>query len=359
MTHPDQPAGAQGATMLAIANAIDPPSPTIGVGNFDEMRMRRHMANDIRAAAEALSSASVVRGEPLLRPASSGPAPGCYCKPGKCMAPVVMGEQMPCRDPAKAAQGGVERSASPEAPTPPQLLACPFCGGTGRIVAADEAGPDAYVVCCRKCQASSPVVYALKEGAEQKLVEAWNRRVGDSQRADAAERLLRKCMNERAQEFKRANDAENRRAPLPSAGEGKYVEPPLVKNLRDTAMHAMKRNNAWEWGLHNDAAAEIERLARENAALNKALDGEEERVSASKGRTVQELERLILRIEGLTLPSYTSQDEVHRDRVSRAGVCTEIRCRIDELRGKTTSDLSAADAFIGAGQMIASKESGT
>jgi hypothetical protein len=29
---------------------------------------------------------------------------GCYCKPGVCMAPVVMGSQTPCRNPAKAAQ---------------------------------------------------------------------------------------------------------------------------------------------------------------------------------------------------------------------------------------------------------------
>lgn len=27
---------------------------------------------------------------------------GCYCEPGKCMAPVIMGRQMPCRDRQKA-----------------------------------------------------------------------------------------------------------------------------------------------------------------------------------------------------------------------------------------------------------------
>ena len=30
-------------------------------------------------------------------------AKGCYCKPGKCMAPTIMGRQMDCRDPHKAA----------------------------------------------------------------------------------------------------------------------------------------------------------------------------------------------------------------------------------------------------------------
>jgi hypothetical protein len=29
--------------------------------------------------------------------------PGCNCQPGRCMAPVVMGRQTPCRDPEKAA----------------------------------------------------------------------------------------------------------------------------------------------------------------------------------------------------------------------------------------------------------------
>lgn len=40
---------------------------------------------------------------------------GCYCKPGKCTAPVVMGRQMPCRDPRKAA------------------ALCPTCKGTKQI----------------------------------------------------------------------------------------------------------------------------------------------------------------------------------------------------------------------------------
>gem|GEM_PF-6100904 len=41
--------------------------------------------------------------EPLLKPAGHIQT-GCYCKPGRCMAPVVMGRQTKCLDPNKAAQ---------------------------------------------------------------------------------------------------------------------------------------------------------------------------------------------------------------------------------------------------------------
>jgi hypothetical protein len=33
---------------------------------------------------------------------------GCYCNPGECMAPTIMGRQMPCRDPQKAAAPKVQ-----------------------------------------------------------------------------------------------------------------------------------------------------------------------------------------------------------------------------------------------------------
>jgi hypothetical protein len=39
----------------------------------------------------------------LLRNANEPLPDGCYCKPGKCAAPVIMGRQTPCRDPQKAA----------------------------------------------------------------------------------------------------------------------------------------------------------------------------------------------------------------------------------------------------------------
>lgn len=41
--------------------------------------------------------------EPLLKPAGHIQV-GCYCKRGRCMAPVVMGRQTKCLDPNKAAQ---------------------------------------------------------------------------------------------------------------------------------------------------------------------------------------------------------------------------------------------------------------
>jgi hypothetical protein len=50
---------------------------------------------------EPLRSKSKARA--LLRPVNEPLPPGCYCQPGRCMAPVVMGRQMPCRDPQKAA----------------------------------------------------------------------------------------------------------------------------------------------------------------------------------------------------------------------------------------------------------------
>jgi hypothetical protein len=42
-------------------------------------------------------------GESLLRSDSEALPAGCYCKPGQCMAPTIMGRQQPCRDPEKAA----------------------------------------------------------------------------------------------------------------------------------------------------------------------------------------------------------------------------------------------------------------
>lgn len=43
-------------------------------------------------------------GKSLLRPAINATTPlppGCYCEPGKCAAPRIMGRQTPCRDPEK------------------------------------------------------------------------------------------------------------------------------------------------------------------------------------------------------------------------------------------------------------------
>ena len=38
--------------------------------------------------------------EPLLNPASKH-SPMCHCPPNTCQAPIIMGKQMPCRDPKR------------------------------------------------------------------------------------------------------------------------------------------------------------------------------------------------------------------------------------------------------------------
>jgi hypothetical protein len=43
------------------------------------------------------------RRESLLHQPNEPLPEGCYCQPGRCMAPVIMGRQTPCRDPIKAA----------------------------------------------------------------------------------------------------------------------------------------------------------------------------------------------------------------------------------------------------------------
>lgn len=45
-------------------------------------------------------------GASLLCKANAPLPEGCYCKPGECSAPVIMGRQTPCRDPQKAKQTG-------------------------------------------------------------------------------------------------------------------------------------------------------------------------------------------------------------------------------------------------------------
>lgn len=64
-----------------------------------------------------------------------------------------------------------------------ELKPCPFCGGAAEVVEADEAGEGAYAVQCRTrgCEASSAVMFALKEDVTDQLAAKWNRRAADDE----------------------------------------------------------------------------------------------------------------------------------------------------------------------------------
>jgi len=66
------------------------------------------------AVAAELNRRTPEPGQPeaALRKANEPLPKGCYCEPGKCMAPMIMGVQQPCRDPQKAA--GVVPPSQPE-----------------------------------------------------------------------------------------------------------------------------------------------------------------------------------------------------------------------------------------------------
>ena len=64
-----------------------------------------------------------------------------------------------------------------------RLRECPFCGGDARIIPhqfySDEKKAwvtDCYGIDCQDCHASSYQFY----GTERQAIEAWNRRVGDT-----------------------------------------------------------------------------------------------------------------------------------------------------------------------------------
>lgn len=50
-----------------------------------------------------------LKSQSLLRSATTQTINGCYCKPGQCMAPIIMGIQMPCLDPEKAARSANQK----------------------------------------------------------------------------------------------------------------------------------------------------------------------------------------------------------------------------------------------------------
>lgn len=100
------------------------------------------------------------------------------------------------RDPGWEASGPVPEPTSSTLPAPGTedggaLLPCPFCGGVAAYMTADEAGPDAYVVTCMQCHASSAVHYAVKESPREKAIAAWNRRAAPSAPAETPGLLKR------------------------------------------------------------------------------------------------------------------------------------------------------------------------
>ena len=71
--------------------------------NVHDLRQRAEKAEARVKELEGILPA--VMGKSLLRPAISAEnplPPGCYCEPGKCSAPKIMGRQTACRDPEKA-----------------------------------------------------------------------------------------------------------------------------------------------------------------------------------------------------------------------------------------------------------------
>lgn len=81
------------------AGLPDTPLASSYVATCDHIENLADLALSARAAVPegfAMVPASLLR--------KPGPLPdGCYCKPGQCAAPVVMGRQTACRDPQKAA----------------------------------------------------------------------------------------------------------------------------------------------------------------------------------------------------------------------------------------------------------------
>ncbi len=66
-------------------------------------KMREMFNRKLARERHARQQEQFERHKSLLRSPGERPGPGCHCQPGKCMAPKIMGRQMPCLDPEKAA----------------------------------------------------------------------------------------------------------------------------------------------------------------------------------------------------------------------------------------------------------------
>jgi Lar family restriction alleviation protein len=57
------------------------------------------------------------------------------------------------------------------------LLPCPFCGGEPRFgTGASEGIEGGHFIECGNCQASTSLVFPLKDDVTRELAERWNRR---------------------------------------------------------------------------------------------------------------------------------------------------------------------------------------
>lgn len=67
-----------------------------------------------------------------------------------------------------------------------ELKFCPFCGGEATVFVSSEGG---VFVICMKCQTRTKTLvdslqYNKPTNAVDKVIEAWNRRVNDGEKAD-------------------------------------------------------------------------------------------------------------------------------------------------------------------------------
>ncbi len=92
------------------------------------------VALDCIAAAIRARSTTSEPPRSLLRSPDEKPPEGCYCKPGRCMAPVIMGRQQPCLDPAKA-------SLCPHCALPQMNCDCMPARSTASGKPAESVGP--------------------------------------------------------------------------------------------------------------------------------------------------------------------------------------------------------------------------
>lgn len=71
-----------------------------------------------------------------------------------------------------------------ETPEEQSIKPCPFCGGDAEHIRLDEPKDSlnygGAVICCLRCQVSTPVMFSSKESALGPLLRVWNRRSAEA-----------------------------------------------------------------------------------------------------------------------------------------------------------------------------------